>query len=228
MRVANVLEIARGACQHASDGFDAAKAAALDSIHTAGGEGEKLSAQVNAAKKNLLAKADACMTAAKPGLAMAQASIAKAKSAIEMCAAKSPDGAKSIISGLGTDLSKVQDIAKTTGKASQDSILGAIWAGAQHALDSSKSAVARAQDAIAKAKDAAKNAQKPDAHKLLASAADEMKRAEAALAKAIVARFVVLLRNFGNGITERYQKMVTAVVMRSAKQLIGLQQQTLV
>ena len=51
---------------------------------------------------------------------------------------------------------------------------------------------------------------------------------KAALAKAIVARFVVLLRNFGNGITERYQKMVTAVVMRSAKQLIGLQQQTLV
>ena len=72
---------------------------------------------------------------------------------------KYTDNRKSVISGLGTDLTKVQDFARTTAKTSQDSILGAISAGSQHALDFSKSAVAGAQDAISKAKDAAKNAQ---------------------------------------------------------------------
>ncbi|HYZ90298.1 MAG TPA: hypothetical protein VE620_13455, partial [Myxococcales bacterium] len=182
---ANVLDVARGAAQHASDGFDAAKAAALDALHTVESEGAQFSSQVKAAKNTLLSKADACLAAGKSGIATALGSIVKAKNAIETCAAKSPDGAKSIIGGLSTDAGKLQDIAKQTGKLSQDSILAAVSAGAQHAADAAKNAVARSQEAIAKARDAAKNAPHgADAQKFLEKAAEEKKRAEAALAKA--------------------------------------------
>src|SRR5256884_2964359 len=111
-------------------------------------------------KKGLLAAAGTALAAGKAGMTLANAAIVKGKSAIEMCAAKAHQMAKSLIEGIGGDLSKVIDSVKQSGRASNQSILDAISSGAQHALDQAKKAVSQAQEAIAKAKEAVQNAQK--------------------------------------------------------------------
>src|SRR5207253_407592 len=157
---ANVVDLAKNAYQHAQDAFDAVKAAALDAIHTTGDQEGPLSGPVQGMKKSLLAAAETALAAGKAGMTLANAAIVKGKSAIEMCAAKAHQMAKSLIEGIGGDLSKVIDSVKQSGNASNQSILGAISSGAQHALDQAKKAVSQAQDAIAKAKEAVKEAQK--------------------------------------------------------------------
>src|SRR5438445_6567383 len=156
----SVVDLAKNAYQHAQDAFDAVKAAALDAVHTAGDPDAPLSGPVQGIKKSLLAAAETALAIGKAGMTLANVAIAKGKSAIEMCAAKADAMAKPLIEAIGGDLSKVIDSVKQSGNASNQSILGAISSGAQHALDQAKKAVSQAQDAIAKAKEAVKEAQK--------------------------------------------------------------------
>ncbi|TMA99219.1 MAG: phage late control D family protein, partial [Deltaproteobacteria bacterium] len=153
----SVVDLAKNAYQHAQDAFDAVKAAALDAVHTSGDPDAPLSGPVQGIKKSLLAAAETALAIGKAGMTLANVAIAKGKSAIEMCAAKADAMAKPLIEAIGGELSKVIDSVKQSGKASNQSILGAISSGAQHALDQAKKAVSQAQEAIAKAKEAVQN-----------------------------------------------------------------------
>ena len=152
---AQVAEIAGQAIRHAADAYDAVKAAALDAVHTVG---DQLSQAVQGLKSSARVAAETALEAGKAGMTLAQAAIAKGKSAIEMCAASAAAAAKSLIDGLGSDLGQVIDAVKSSGDAAGKSIGSAIAAGAQNVLDAAKDAIHQAQDAIAKAKEAVQNA----------------------------------------------------------------------
>src|SRR5947208_7482304 len=116
---AQVAEIAGKAIQHATDAYDAVKAAAQDAVHTVG---DQLSPAVQGHKSNLMFAAETVLDASKAGMTLAQAGIAKGKSAIEMCAASAAAAAKSLIDGLGSDLGQVIDAVKSSGDAAGKSI----------------------------------------------------------------------------------------------------------
>src|SRR2546425_974216 len=77
-----VAEIAGKAIQHATDSYDALKAAAQDAVHTVG---DQLSPAVQGHKSNLMFAAETALEVGKAGMTLAQAGITKGKSAIEMC-----------------------------------------------------------------------------------------------------------------------------------------------
>src|SRR5207245_512254 len=120
---AQVAEIAGKAIQHATDAYDAVKAAAQDAVHTVG---DQLSPAVQGHKSNLMFAAETVLDASKAGMTLAQAGIAKGKSAIEMCAASAAAGAKSLIDGLESDLGQVIDAVNCSADAARKEIEDAI------------------------------------------------------------------------------------------------------
>src|SRR5258708_14772166 len=123
-----VTDIGTQGIQHASDAFDAVKAAAMDAVHTVGDE---LSGAVQGLKTGLLTAADSALQIGKAGMTLAQTAIAQGKGAIEMCASQAVAAAKPMVEALGGQLSKGIDAGKGSGDAAGPAHGGAQPAGAQ-------------------------------------------------------------------------------------------------
>ena len=155
---AGVTEIADRGIQHASDAFDAVKAAVLDALHTTGAVDAPLSGAVQGIKIGLLAAADIALNIGKAGLAMAQAGVKSGQTAVEMCAAQATAAAGPLVDALPGLLEQVVTSVQGSGDAAGQSISGAIASGAQHGIDQATKAIKEAQTGIAQANDAVKNA----------------------------------------------------------------------